>query len=96
MMGMPSASNHPTNETHMRCTINHSHNSSPKRGRPPLNAATVKQIRTGRVMGFTLQQIAQVLGLSLMTVWKYAQPIPHKNRPNRFVCIHRRSGALWK
>lgn len=81
----------------MRC--NHttkSHKSLFKRGRPPLSTATVKQIRTGRMMGFTLQQIAHVLGLSMMTVWKYAQPIPHKNRPNRFVCVHRRTGALWK
>lgn len=81
----------------MRCSTNQSANiNKSKRGRPPHSNQMLKQIHTGRVMGFSIQDIAKVLCISMSSVWKYTQAISHTNRPNRSVTINRRTGLAIK
>lgn len=51
-----------------------------------------KQIRKFREEGATLQVIADVLGYSMNTVFKYSASVPCSRRHNKTIRIHRRTG----
>lgn len=62
------------------------------RGRPPLAQQFVDSIRRMRLAGLTVQSIAEFLGLSIPTVFKYSIGISNLRRWNRTIKTHRRTG----
>jgi DNA-binding NarL/FixJ family response regulator len=66
------------------------------RGRPPVPTHEVEVMRKLRAAGHTLRQVSYFVERCIPTVSKYTSNIPHKNRPNKSVCINRRTGLAIK
>lgn len=62
------------------------------RGRHGISLLDQMRMQRMRLRGATLQVIANDMGFSMMTVFKYTAAIPCKRRQNKHILIHRRTG----
>lgn len=62
------------------------------RGRPRVSLIDQMRMQRMRLRGNTLQTIANDMGFSMMTVFKYTASIPCHRRHNKHILVHRRNG----
>lgn len=61
-------------------------------GRPSISLLDQMRMMRMRLRGCTLQTIANDMGFSMNTVFKYTASIPCKRRMNKHVLVNRRTG----
>lgn len=62
------------------------------RGRPRISLIDQVRMQRMRLRGCTLQTIANDMGVSMNTVFKYTASIPCHRRLNKHILVHRRTG----
>ncbi len=62
------------------------------RGRPPISAHQARTLIVARAMGHTLQECAELAGVSVPTANNYTWHVPNNRRLNSIMACNRRNG----